>query len=184
MKARLALVNNVFHGTRCEWSSSLRPARINFNSASLTAGCSSGRSRNHRRHHTHHNAPAAPHSTKAHRQLCICNSVKTNGAVIADPTDRPTNETLIARPCSRSGNQRETARAMFGKAPASPAPKRNRMTSSDLKPEAAPVKAVNADHHNTTRVKANRAPNRSPSHPLGISNAAYANVNALKTQPF
>src|SRR5262245_16757060 len=125
-----------------------------------------------------------PHSTKTHRQLCSCRSVMTIGAVIDEPAAKPTNETLIARPCSRCGNQRETARAVFGKAPASPAPKRNRMTSSDLKPEAAPVKAVNADHHNTIRVKANRAPNRSPSQPLGISNAAYANVKALKTQPF
>src|SRR5262249_56396984 len=143
-------------------------------------GCSSGRSRNQRRHATHHNAPMIPHSTKTHRQLCSCRSVITIGEVIAEPVAKPTNETLIARPCSRCGNQRETARAMFGKAPASPAPKRNRMTSSDLKPEAAPVKAVNADHHNTTRVKSNRAPNRSPSHPLGIYNAAYPKHNTLK----
>jgi len=113
-----------------------------------------------------------PDKCLAAAQLCHSISVRTIGAVIAEPVANPTNDTLIARPCSDGGNQRETARAMFGKAPASPAPNRNRISSNDRKPAAAPVSAVNADHQSTIRVSAILAPKRSPSHPLGISNAA------------
>src|SRR5215510_12206667 len=45
--------------------------------------------------------------------------------------------------------------------------------------QARPVAAVNADHQSTMRVRTFRGPKRSPIHPVGISNAAYANVKAL-----
>ena len=60
---------------------------------------------------------------------------------------------------------------MFGKAPASPAPKRNRVMTSDEKPSAAPVSIVNADHQSTIRVSTRRGPVTSPSQPDGISNS-------------
>jgi hypothetical protein len=47
------------------------------------------------------------------------------------PTRDPKNITPFALPRSRSGNHRDRLRDMFGKAPASPAPKRNLVTISD-----------------------------------------------------
>ncbi len=85
------------------------------------------------------------------------------------PSRDPRNSTPLARPRSRIGNQREKLRATFGKAPASPAPKRNRMATSDRNPRAAPVSIVNADHHNTMRVSTRRGPRTSPSQPDGTS---------------
>ena len=70
---------------------------------------------------------------------------------------------------------------MFGKAPASPAPNRNRITTSDAKPRAAAVSIVNADHQSTIRVSTLRGPFTSPSHPDGISKSEYESVNALNT---
>ena len=77
--------------------------------------------------------------------------------------------TPFAFPRSRDGNQREKLRTMFGKAPASPAPNRKRIVTSPPKLRAVPVSAVNADHHNTIRVRTRRGPRRSPSQPDGIS---------------
>ena len=74
-------------------------------------------------------------------------------------------------PRSRAGNHCEKLRTAFGKAPASPAPNRNRMATSDRSPCAAPVSIVNADHHNTMRVSTRRGPITSPSHPDGTSNS-------------
>jgi hypothetical protein len=72
---------------------------------------------------------------------------------------------------------------MFGKAPASPTPKRNRIATSDWNPCAAPVSIVNADHQSTIRVSTRRGPRTSPSHPEGTSKIEYASANALKTAP-
>jgi hypothetical protein len=78
----------------------------------------------------------------------------------------------MARPCSATGNQRETVRAIIGKAPASQAPNRKRTTSRETNPTAAPVSTVNADQQRTIRVKALRVPMVSPHQPLGTSNSA------------
>src|SRR5688572_32243386 len=91
--------------------------------------------------------------------------------------------TPCAFPRSGSGNHLEKLREIFGNAPASPTPKRNLATSSEEKFQASPVAIVKADHHNTMRVSTFRGPMTSPSQPLGISNAAYAKVNALNTHP-
>ena len=52
----------------------------------------------------------------------------------------------------------EKLRARLGNAPASPAPKRNRIATSDLTPLARPVSIVNTDHHSTIRVSTRRGP--------------------------
>ena len=64
----------------------------------------------------------------------------------------------FACPRSRSGNHQEKLRAMFGNAPASPAPNRNRMAMSEASPRATPVSIVNADHHSAMRVRTRRGP--------------------------
>src|SRR4051794_15659420 len=66
-----------------------------------------------------------------------------------------------ARPRTARGSQFACTRAMFGYAPASPAPNRNRNVSNERKPVAAPVNAVKNDQASTTRVSASRAPKRS-----------------------
>ncbi len=88
----------------------------------------------------------------------------------------------MARPRSRAGNQRDSARAALGKAPASPAPNRKRIATSEERERAAPVSIVKPDHHSTIRVSTCRGPRVSPSQPEGISNSEYASVNALKTR--
>ena len=67
-------------------------------------------------------------------------------------------------------NHRATTMEALGNAPASPAPNRNRTTSSGTKPLTVPVRMVNADHHPTMRVSISRGPRRSPIVPVGISN--------------
>src|SRR5688500_2409990 len=107
----------------------------------------------------------------------------TIGGVIAPPIRVPMKTQPCAAPRSATGNHFAKLRDVFGNAPASPTPNRNRATNSDAKFQAAPVAAVKADHQITMRVRTLRGPNTSPIQPLGISNAAYAQVKALNTQP-
>jgi hypothetical protein len=113
--------------------------------------------------------PIAPNATKLarHPQRAIRNSAI--GADSMPPRRDPRNSTPLARPRSRTGNHREKLRATFGNAPASPAPKRKRIATSDRNPRAAPVSIVNADHHSTIRVRTLRGPLTSPSQPDGTS---------------
>src|SRR5262249_22240436 len=115
--------------------------------------------------------PVRPNATKLarHPQLVTMNSA--TGADSMPPKRDPRNITPFARPRSTTGNQRENVRATFGKAPASPAPNRNRMATNEFKPRAAPVNIVNADHQTTMRVSTRRGPLTSPSQPEGTSNS-------------
>ena len=69
-------------------------------------------------------------------------------------------------PCARtrscSGSQVVKALVRFGKQPASPAPKRKRVTTSETKFQAQPVAAVKKDHQSTMRMSTLRGPMRSP----------------------
>src|SRR5262245_45449038 len=102
---------------------------------------------------------------------------------IAPPTRLAIHTTLAARARCVEGNHREMLDAAPGYAPASPAPKAKRVTSSAEKLDTAPVSAVKVDHHNTIRVSTLRAPMRSAKTPEGISNSAYDSVNTPTTQP-
>jgi hypothetical protein len=88
-----------------------------------------------------------------------------------------------ARTFSRCGNQTENAFVRFGKQPASPAPKRKRVTHMDAKLHIQPVAAVKNDHQRTMRISTLRGPSQSPNQPLGISKRAYARPNAAKIEP-
>jgi len=114
--------------------------------------------------------PVAPKATKLARQPHRVTSSSASGADNMPPNRDPRNITPFARPRSRTGNHFENARAMFGNAPASPAPNRNLMATSDVMPCAAPVSIVKPDHHSTMRVRTRRGPLTSPSQPDGISN--------------
>src|SRR5262249_55954203 len=79
-----------------------------------------------------------------------------------------------AGPRFPGGSQQEITRAALGKAPASPAPNKNRTNSNRAKPlttlgqnsqenfHTQPVSAVNTDHQRTMRINTRRDPNRSP----------------------
>ena len=113
----------------------------------------------------------APKATNARRHPHDRTSTSASGAVSAPPSREPKNSTPLAMPRSCAGNQVAKLRTAFGKAPASPAPNRNLITTSDRSPCAAPVNMVNADHHSTIRVSTRRGPRRSPSQPDGTSNS-------------
>ena len=86
--------------------------------------------------------PTRPKITKLWRHPQRAMMTSATGADNMPPSREPRNITPFARPRSRAGNQREKLRAMFGNAPASPAPKRHRIATSDWKPRANPVSAA------------------------------------------
>ena len=99
----------------------------------------------------------------------------------APPQRAASHSTLCARTRSCRGSHVVKALVMLGKQPASPAPNRKRTTIMLSAEPTQPVAAVKNDHHSTTRISTRLGPNRSPSHPPGISNRAYASVNAPNT---
>src|SRR5262249_52316046 len=129
------------------------------------------------------NKAAEPKNQKLARQPTFAISAIASGGARAPPNRVAIKMMLWARPRSSAGNHCEKLRDVLGNAPASPAPKRNRNASKERKFHANPVAIVNADHQRTMRVRTLRGPMVSPSHPLGISKIAYANVNALNTHP-
>src|SRR5689334_17406898 len=84
---------------------------------------------------------------------------------------------------SKRGIQLENARAAMGHAPASPAPKRKRRITIEVRLNAAAVAAVKADHQSTIRKSTDLVPSFSAHFAVGISKRAYAKANALKIQP-
>src|ERR1043165_2066567 len=113
-----------------------------------------------------------PNNPKARRQLMREKTHTTSRGVKAPPQRALNHMTPTARLRSPPGNQFVNILARFGKQPASPAPNRKRVTSSDPKFQAQPVAAVKKDHQITTRMSTLRGPILSPSHPPGISNSA------------
>ncbi len=109
-------------------------------------------------------------------------TIAVNGGATAPPSRAVVQMTPWARPRCSGGNQRVKARAMLGNAPASPAPKANRIASSAHKLVAQPVSAVKTLHQSTTRTSTRLGPSRSPSQPVGTSNIMYESVKALKTK--
>src|SRR6266853_6088691 len=110
-----------------------------------------------------------PNNSKA-----CCHDIKenthtTSSGVNAPPQRALNHITPTARLRSSRGSQLVNILARFGKQPASPAPKRNRVASSDTRFHTQPVAAVKNDHHITTRISTLRGPILSPSQPPGIS---------------
>src|SRR6266478_7043802 len=116
--------------------------------------------------------PSPPKAKNAYRQLTYCRIQTTSKGVKAPPQRAKVHMMPCARTRSTGGSQVVKALVRFGKQPASPAPNRNRVTNMDEKFHMTPVSAVNADHHNTIRIRTFRGPIKSPNHPPGISNSA------------
>src|SRR5919202_1389009 len=125
------LLTKARQGILCERDGAAgKPPLITPTSASLADGCSSGVSRNQRYQTKHQTAPSTPNSANGSLQPCQAMSAKTMKGVAVAPMAWPMQTALIARPRCAAGNQRETVEALFGIAPASPAPKRKRTIKS------------------------------------------------------
>src|SRR6266850_2922348 len=142
---------------------------MSSSSARSTEGCFAGSSRNHFHQPIAQKKPSDPKIQKLARQPIPAMSATANGGARAPPNRVPMKVMPCARPRSLTGNHCEKLRDVLGKAPASPAPNRNRKVSSDTKFHAIPVAIVNTDHHRTIRVSTFLGPTVSPSHPLGTS---------------
>src|SRR5687767_13083402 len=95
--------------------------------------------------------PSAAKMRNAVRQLTNAITATTSSGVIAPPQRAPIHIIACARVRSTLGSQVLKALVRFGKQPASPAPKRNRVTHIERKFHVHPVAAVKKDHHRTTR---------------------------------
>src|SRR5262245_2825778 len=144
-------------------------ARMAASSAAFTPECSAGSFRNQNQNPAAQAAPtiAYTRNTVRHPETSIRYAVAA-GATTA-PTWANASITPCTRPRSPTGYQREMARAAFGNAPASAAPNRNRTSTSESSPVAAPVSAVNADHASTMTDSTDRGPSRSPYRPTGTA---------------
>src|SRR5712692_9975605 len=100
------------------------------------------------------------------------NTHTTNSGVNAPPQRALNHISPTARLRSGRGSQLVNILVRFGKHPASPAPNRKRVTSSEARFQTQPVATVKKDHHSTTRINTLRGPILSPSQPPGISNSA------------
>jgi len=92
--------------------------------------------------------------------------------VKAPPQRAKVHISPCARTRSRRGSHVVKDLVRFGKQPASPAPNRKRVATSEVKLQAQPVAAVKKDHHSTIRISTLRGPIQSPSQPPGTSNSA------------
>ena len=72
-------------------------------------------------------------------------SAANRNGLNAPPQRAASHSQPPARPRAAGDSQADCTRAMFGNAPASPAPNRNRIAKSDANPAANPVSAVNSD---------------------------------------
>ena len=151
-------------------------------SSTLTSECSAGSSRNQRNQAAAQTKPIAPNTTKTIRQGKNCRSTDIRRGVTPPPRWAPAKKMPWAVPRSVTGIQREKHWATLGKAPASPAPNRNRTPSKDAKLNAAAVAIVKLDHQITIRVNNRRGPMRSPQSG-GDHRKGIAIVNALNTNP-
>src|SRR5438093_1447879 len=94
-----------------------------------------------------------PKSPKACRHDMSEKTHTTSSGVNAPPQRALSHITPTARLRSSPGSQLANILARLGKQPASPAPNRNRVTSSEPRFQAHPVAAVKNDHQTTTRIR-------------------------------
>src|SRR5262245_11374000 len=128
--------------------------------------------------------PTTPKSRKGNRHPHSTIKAATTPWVRAPARREPEWVTPWANPRSEVASQRENARVALGKAPASPAPKRKRITTNEVVFQAETVSIVNADHQSTMEESMRLGPMRSTSHPLGTCRVLYPQAKALKMRPW
>src|SRR5271154_489791 len=128
------------------WRTKVRDSASIFRSSSLTEGCCRGSSLNQRRKMANQATPKAAKTTKVHLQPNSVTPASTSGGVAAPPQRVHAHIRDCADTRSRAGSHTLSMRVRLGKQPASPAPKRKRMTHSEATFQAAPVSAVKKDH--------------------------------------
>ena len=148
------------------------PPSIQPSSSAEMEAWSRGSSRYQRNQEAAQTNPKTESSGKVARHPIRAAMAATRIGVSPPPRCAPMKKMPCAVPRSRSGNQRDKARATVGHAPASPAPNKARSASSERKSHAAPVNPVKTDHQITIRVSTRRLPMRSAHQPVGISNSA------------
>src|SRR5947207_13122446 len=105
---------------------------MNLSSTAFTEGCFEGSYRNHRHQKTAQNTPRLPKIQKLARHPAAAISAIASGGASAPPSRVPMKMMPCARPRSAVGNHCEKLREALGKAPASPAPNKNRKASSEM----------------------------------------------------
>src|SRR6184192_2470761 len=105
---------------------------MNLSSTAFTEGCFEGSSRNHRHQKTAQNTPRLPKIQKLARHPAAVIRAIASGGAKAPPSRVPMKMIPCARPRSAVGNHCEKLRDAFGKAPASPAPNKNRKASNEM----------------------------------------------------
>jgi len=116
--------------------------------------------------------PITPNNSNARRQERLPRMKATSSGVNAPPHRALSHIMPCARTRSREGSQVVKAFVRLGKHPASPAPNKARVTSSEARFHTQAVAAVKNDHQMTILINTFRAPQRSPIQPPGISNSA------------
>src|SRR5947207_13272718 len=96
--------------------------------------------------------PIAPNNPNAPRHDIHENTHKTSSGVNAPPQRAPNHITPTARLRSVPGSQFLNIFARIGKQPASPAPKRNRVTNNERRLHAPPLAGVKHDPQTTTLI--------------------------------
>ena len=120
----------------------------------------------------HQMTPMNPNRPKAQRQDMYLKASAIKGGVKAPPQRAKVHMMPCARTRSRWGSQMVMALVRHGKQPASPAPNRKRIDSSETQLQAWPVMAVKALHHSTVMVITFFGPSRSPNQPPGTPKSA------------
>src|ERR1700684_2802377 len=114
-------------------------------SASFTDVCCLGLSLNQNQKMMHHTRPRPAKATNEYLQPISPIAASTSGGVKAPPqrANAQSNPLALTRP--RAESHMLSMRVRIGKHPASPAPKRKRITQREMKLQAAPVTAVKND---------------------------------------
>ena len=111
-----------------------RPARIHASSSALTPGGRRADRDTTRTTRRPRRSRRCRRSTKLAPPTPAGDQQQRDGRREHAAHARAEKHDAVGRPRSRTGNQREKLRAMFGNAPASPAPNRNRIATSERKP--------------------------------------------------
>src|ERR1017187_2662051 len=165
MAQRLGVASTPPQGTAPPAAASAQGRSLS--SAAFTAGWRAGLSRYQRNQLTAQIKPKAPSGRKATRQPQRSRHKVTSGGASAAPPLIPAKKMPCADARSEKGIHCAKAREMLGDAPASAAPNRKRIASSDRRFQAVAVRTVNTDHRTTMAARTRRAPKRSPSQPAG-----------------
>ena len=151
--------------------------------SAFTVSCLAGSSRYQRYQIAAAPTPSIPKTGNIQRHPNRSINHAATGGVRAPPHRPPLRNAPKTVERSVTGTQREKAAAVAGDRAASSPPNMNRIASSDVRFQAAPVRAVKADHARIARLINPREPKRSATAPHGACPNAYARLKMLRIRP-